>query len=105
MAIVETALPPDKALAALHAIEARFGRRRHEQNAPRTLDLDLIAYGRTWSEAPALPHPRAHERAFVMRPLAEMAPDWRHPTLGLSAEDLARVARDGADACKLESHA
>lgn len=105
VAIVETALSPAGTLEALHAIEARFGRRRHEQNAPRTLDLDLIAFGRERSEAPALPHPRAHERAFVMRPLAEIAPDWIHPVLRRSAGALARAAGVGADACKLESQA
>ena len=105
VAMVETALSPDQTLQALHAIEGRFSRVRRQQNAPRTLDLDLIAFGREQSKAPALPHPRAHERAFVMRPLAEIAPHWRHPTLGLSATELARAARVGADACKLESHA
>lgn len=103
VAIVETSLSPAETLRTLHEIETRFGRRRHEQNAPRTLDLDLIAFGREQTEAPALPHPRAHERAFVMRPLAEIAPDWRHTTLGLSARELARASSVGTDACKLES--
>lgn len=105
VAIVETSLSASETLDALHRIEARFGRRRHELNAPRTLDLDLVAYGRDVAQAPALPHPRAHERAFVMRPLAEIAPAWRHPTLGASAADLAPRASVGADACMLEPDA
>lgn len=100
--LVETCRSADDTLRALHDIEARFGRRRHERNAPRTLDLDLIAFGRTQSEAPALPHPRAHERAFVMRPLAEIAPKWLHPTLGLTADALALTAVVGADVCVRE---
>ena len=86
VAIVETPLDPAAALASLHALEARFGRVRTQPNAPRTLDLDLIAHGRTvraW--APVLPHPRAAERLFVMGPLAEVAPGWRHPVNGRTA--------------------
>ena len=71
-------------LAALRGIEAAFGRDRGEPNAARTLDLDLIAIGALIRDAPdpVLPHPRAHQRAFVMVPLAEVAPDWVHPRLG-----------------------
>jgi hypothetical protein len=62
-------------LAALHRVEARFGRVRAEANAPRTLDLDLIAHGRAVLDgAVVVPHPRAHERLFVMGPLAQIAP-------------------------------
>lgn len=73
------------------------------KNAPRTLDLDLIAHGRTLSDDPAmiLPHPRAHERLFVMGPLAEIAPGWRHPILGATAAELAAAATVGADATRL----
>jgi 2-amino-4-hydroxy-6-hydroxymethyldihydropteridine diphosphokinase len=100
--IVDTSLPPKAALAALHAIERDFGRVRAEPNAPRTLDLDLIAYGRRM-DAPGvtLPHPRAHERRFVMGPLAEIAPGWRHPKLGQTAENLAASAEIGMDAAPL----
>ncbi|MCP6769235.1 2-amino-4-hydroxy-6-hydroxymethyldihydropteridine diphosphokinase, partial [Klebsiella pneumoniae] len=68
-------------MAALLRIEREFGRERSLPNAPRTLDLDLIAFGRERIEAPGLtlPHARAHERRFVMGPLAELAPEWRHP--------------------------
>jgi 2-amino-4-hydroxy-6-hydroxymethyldihydropteridine diphosphokinase len=100
VAIVETQLSPPSLLEQLLAIEAVFGRRRTAPNAPRTLDLDLIAYGRRVIDEPGLvvPHPRAHERLFVMGPLAEIAPDWVHPVLGVTAADLARGARIGAGA-------
>ncbi len=78
-------------LARLHAIEVAAGRRRGAPNAARTLDLDLIELNgmrRTAPPPPLLPHPRAHERAFVLRPLHDVAPDWRHPLLGRSAAEL-----------------
>ncbi|HEY2356004.1 MAG TPA: 2-amino-4-hydroxy-6-hydroxymethyldihydropteridine diphosphokinase [Phenylobacterium sp.] len=100
VAIVEANGPPEAVLEALFAIERAFGRIRGEANAPRTLDLDLIAYGRRISDGPSLvlPHPRAHERLFVMGPLAEIAPAWRHPVLGKTAADLAAEATVGRDA-------
>ncbi len=77
---VETALPPPALMGCLHDIEARFGRARTVANAARTLDLDLIDYfGQVRGRGPVLPHPRAHLRNFVLLPLAEIAPDWRHP--------------------------
>jgi 2-amino-4-hydroxy-6-hydroxymethyldihydropteridine diphosphokinase len=98
--LVETALEPSDVLAALHRIERQFGRERSERNAPRTLDLDLIAYGRrvAMNGDPILPHPRAAERRFVMGPLAEIAPHWRHPGSGRSAHSLAETASIGMDA-------
>ncbi len=100
VALVEAALEPAEVLAALLAVERAFGRVRGEANAPRTLDLDLIAYGRRIAQGDrlTLPHPRAHRRRFVMGPLAEIAPEWRHPVTGRSAADLAAEAPDGADA-------
>ncbi len=84
--------PPDPAalLGALHRLEAEAGRTRPYPNAPRSLDLDLIAWGGLVRDAPdpVLPHPRAHGRGFVLYPLAEVAPGWRHPRLGLSVEAL-----------------
>jgi 2-amino-4-hydroxy-6-hydroxymethyldihydropteridine diphosphokinase len=100
LALVETALSPRETLAALRRIEVAFGRRRDGENAPRTLDLDLIAHGRAvLNDADlTLPHPRAHERLFVMGPLAEIAPEWRHPVLGETAVALAAKASVGKDA-------
>jgi 2-amino-4-hydroxy-6-hydroxymethyldihydropteridine diphosphokinase len=105
VAIVETTLEPLDALAALMRIESAFGRRRSIPNAPRTLDLDLIAYGRRIVDKPelVLPHPRAAERLFVMGPLAEIAPGWRHPVSGETAADLAARATVGTDATPVES--
>ncbi len=92
------AAEPAALLAGLRGIEAAFGRERGEPNAARTLDLDLIAVGALIREQPdpVLPHPRAHERAFVMVPLAEVAPDWVHPRLGLTATALAARLKDQA---------
>jgi 2-amino-4-hydroxy-6-hydroxymethyldihydropteridine diphosphokinase len=107
VALAETDLDPEATLAALLRVEAAFGRRRGEPNAPRTLDLDLIAHGRAIVDRPGLvlPHPRAHERLFVMGPLAEVAPGWRHPTIGRTARELGREASVGRDAGPLSPHA
>jgi 2-amino-4-hydroxy-6-hydroxymethyldihydropteridine diphosphokinase len=101
--IVETAAGPREVLAALLSIETAFHRRRGATNAPRTLDLDLIAHGRQVLDEPGLilPHPRAHERRFVMGPLAEVAPGWRHPVSGRTAAELAEAATVGRDAAPL----
>lgn len=84
VAEVKTRLLPGQLLKALLAIEKAFGRVRKRPNEPRTLDLDLIDYGGLVSDAEQLmlPHPRMHERAFVLRPLADIAPAWRHPDTG-----------------------
>ncbi|MBO9710235.1 MAG: 2-amino-4-hydroxy-6-hydroxymethyldihydropteridine diphosphokinase [Caulobacter sp.] len=97
--LVEPTSPPQAMLAGLHEIEARFGRVRAEANAPRTLDLDLIAHGRLVLEgAVTVPHPRAHQRLFVMGPLSQVAPGWRHPVVGETASALAAAATVGTDA-------
>lgn len=91
VAALETQLPPQELLARLHEIEAKFGRVRKIRNEARVIDLDLLAYGDRVSkegEVPILPHPRMSERAFVILPLVEIAPDWRHPVSGLSGPDL-----------------
>ncbi|MDA8254672.1 MAG: 2-amino-4-hydroxy-6-hydroxymethyldihydropteridine diphosphokinase [Betaproteobacteria bacterium] len=82
-------------LEALFDIEARFGRQRSVKNAPRTLDLDLLLYGNTVSDDPqlTLPHPRLHERAFVLAPLAEIAPQLVIPGRG-RVSDLLQTCAD-----------
>ncbi len=76
-------------LAMLHGLEDVAGRTRPFPNAPRTLDLDLIAVDDLRRDgAPVLPHPRAHLRRFVLQPLADVWPGWRHPVLGRTVEDL-----------------
>jgi 2-amino-4-hydroxy-6-hydroxymethyldihydropteridine diphosphokinase len=104
VAFVETRLPPRSLLAFLIGLEAAFGRIRGEANAPRPLDLDLIAYGRLMMSAPGLtlPHPRAEERCFVMGPLAQIAPDWRLPVSGARADWMAVRAAIGRDAHPLD---
>jgi 2-amino-4-hydroxy-6-hydroxymethyldihydropteridine diphosphokinase len=101
VAFVETGLSAREVLNRLHAIEAAFGRGRGPANASRTLDLDLIAYGRTISEDPALPHSRAHERRFVMGPLSDIAPGWVHPVSELTAMELATRASFGNEYNKI----
>ena len=94
VAMVTTALSPPDLLAALHRIEDAFGRRRHERWEARPIDLDLIAYGThvvdptTSAVGLELPHPRMHERAFVLLPLREVAPDWTHPKMGIGIDQL-----------------
>ena len=100
VALVRTTLAPREAMDALHEIEHAFGRRRSEPNAPRTLDLALIAYGDLVGDVDgvALPHPRAADRLFVMGPLAEIAPAWRHPVSHRTAAELGEAATVGRDA-------
>jgi 2-amino-4-hydroxy-6-hydroxymethyldihydropteridine diphosphokinase len=91
---VDAVSPAPTLLEDLFDIEARFGRSRSVKNAPRTLDLDLLLYGDETSDDPllTLPHPRLHERAFVLAPLAEIAPDLFIPGRGAVRELLARCA-------------
>ncbi len=83
-------IEPATLLAALMAIETACGRQRGAVNAARTLDLDIIGIGALVRSAPdpVLPHPRAHQRAFVLAPLIDVAPGWVHPVLGLTASAL-----------------
>jgi len=104
---VDTELQPAELMKSLHDVEREMGRVRDgRQNAPRVLDLDLIAYGREirdGSDGPALPHPRAADRAFVMGPVSDILPQWRHPVLLETAESLYRTATVGVDAYPLDS--
>jgi 2-amino-4-hydroxy-6-hydroxymethyldihydropteridine diphosphokinase len=80
VARIETALDPEALLAHLHALERAFGRTRGPRNESRTLDLDLLdCAGIVRDTAPILPHPRLATRAFVLFPLRDVAPEWRHP--------------------------
>ncbi|TVR79536.1 MAG: 2-amino-4-hydroxy-6-hydroxymethyldihydropteridine diphosphokinase [Rhodospirillales bacterium] len=91
VAAVATELDPLRLLDTLHRIEAAFGRRRGVRDAARTVDLDLLAYGaevRPAESGVVLPHPRLHQRRFVLAPLAELAPAWRHPRLGRTTLEL-----------------
>ena len=90
VARVETALRPEALLAVLRRIEQEFGRERTVRNAARTLDLDIIDYDGRVENTPdlVLPHPRMQDRAFVLLPLAELGPGWRHPILGKTVETL-----------------
>jgi 2-amino-4-hydroxy-6-hydroxymethyldihydropteridine diphosphokinase len=92
-ALVETTLAPHALLDELLAIEKRHGRVRAIRNGPRTLDLDVVLYGESRIDEPGLvvPHPRAHERRFVLEPLVEVWPEASIPGRGKAAELLARV--------------
>lgn len=95
VASLQTDLPPAALMAALHAVEQGFGRVRSARNAPRTLDLDLIAYNDVVCSAlhggPDLPHPRMQSRDFVLAPLVDIAPDWLLPGDGRTATELLRA--------------
>jgi 2-amino-4-hydroxy-6-hydroxymethyldihydropteridine diphosphokinase len=86
---IRTALDPAALLKQFHVIEEQLGRCRGAANAPRTLDLDLLDYdGRIDAGPPQLPHPRMAGRGFVLIPLAEVAPAWRHPVTNQTVSEL-----------------
>jgi len=110
---VNSRLSPAKTLAVLHRIEGEFGRVRaasaSQACAPRSLarslDLDLLAFGvlvSSTADGPVVPHPRLHKRAFVLFPLAEVAPHWRHPIFGQSIAELVAALPPGQVAEPLE---
>jgi len=89
VAAVESTLQPVELLTLLHGVETDFGRLRSAPNAPRTLDIDLLDYdGKRMADGVMLPHPRMAERSFVLVPLAQVAPNWRHPVTGEAVRDL-----------------
>ena len=97
VACIDTGLDAPALLAALHAIELAHGRERPYRNAPRTLDLDILLYGGQQIDLPALhvPHPRMTERAFVLVPLLEIAPDIAIPGRGPAQQFLPSVLGQG----------
>jgi 2-amino-4-hydroxy-6-hydroxymethyldihydropteridine diphosphokinase len=104
VAQVTTELSPAALLDRLHAMERAFGRVRSVRNAPRTLDLDILDYdGRIEGGPPVLPHPRIDSRAFVLVPLAEIAPDWRHPISRHTAQELLAVLPEGGEVIPLSA--
>jgi 2-amino-4-hydroxy-6-hydroxymethyldihydropteridine diphosphokinase len=100
VALLRTSLDPFELLNALQSIELTQGRTRSYRNAPRTLDLDLLLHGRAVLDTPTLtlPHPRMATRAFVLRPLAELAPDLDIPGHGTVRQCLAHVAEQPCEA-------
>lgn len=101
---VGTSLAPKALLQALHDVEGEYGRMRIRQNESRTLDLDLLAYDDEVVDEPeglVLPHPRLQERAFVLLPLAEIAPQWRHPVTGLTPAEMLALLPPGQEVEKI----
>jgi 2-amino-4-hydroxy-6-hydroxymethyldihydropteridine diphosphokinase len=98
--VLRTTLPPSSLLERAHAIEEAYHRVRDERWGPRTIDVDIVAYADVVSDDPVLtlPHPRAHERAFVLAPWHDVDPQAQLPGLGAVSELLATVTRDGVAA-------
>ena len=96
---VETALPPQTLLKAVKGLESALGRLSGRRNAPRTIDIDILLYGDEVVETPevTIPHPRFASRAFVLTPLADIAPDAVHPVLGVSVRELLAAAEGRAE--------
>lgn len=103
---VAPAAAPDALLALLLEVEQEMGRKRRVRNEARIIDLDLLAYGdrvipgNTGETGLELPHPRLHRRAFVLKPLCDIAPDWVHPVLGKTARELLARLPEGKGAIR-----
>jgi 2-amino-4-hydroxy-6-hydroxymethyldihydropteridine diphosphokinase len=87
---IETELMPKQLLSRVLAIEQKMGRRRTQPKGPRIIDIDILLFANSVVDTPSLtiPHPAMHQRRFVLEPLAEIAPDLRHPVLKKSAREL-----------------
>jgi len=103
VAAIDTELAPRELLRACLEVETALGRTRAERWGPRTIDVDVLLYGEevVGGDGLAIPHPRMHRRAFVLGPLAEIAPEARHPTLGATARELADGLARAAHAGKV----
>lgn len=104
VAMFMCAMTPARLLDLLLATETDFGRKRGRRNGPRTLDLDILDFnGLTRStKRLVLPHPRMHDRAFMLLPLLEVDPDWRHPVLcKMGSELVASLSKTDKNACKI----
>lgn len=104
---IETTMSPQETILALKNMEADFGRDDRRRNAARALDLDLLAWNDLVLDEPALvlPHPRMQDRAFVLLPLQEIAPDWRHPVTGKSVPEMIAALPGDATAVPLDKTA
>jgi 2-amino-4-hydroxy-6-hydroxymethyldihydropteridine diphosphokinase len=93
---IETQLAPEEFMKCLLAIEKELGRERKEPNAPRTIDLDLLSWEQQVIDGEGLvvPHPRLQERRFVLEPLADLEPEWRHPVLNKTVRQLLEELRE-----------
>lgn len=94
---IETSLEPQSLMTALLAIEREMGRQRTERKGPRTMDIDILLYGEAIVQDPdlAIPHPAMHQRRFVLEPLAEIAPDAKHPILKNTIRELLDALPEG----------
>ncbi|MCA9470646.1 MAG: 2-amino-4-hydroxy-6-hydroxymethyldihydropteridine diphosphokinase [Nitrospirales bacterium] len=101
---VETGLSVQRLFEICQETERALGRDQENRNGPRTMDLDILFYGRKIIDEPGLtiPHPRLHLRRFVLEPLVEIDPEWNHPLLNQSTLDLLRAVDDSSDVRRLD---